>query len=98
LSQHSFSPEIGVHGTPIDNFSRSGSGDVNLSRLSVGLDRNERASSDWSSSTSIKFEVLAMLNKQLLLMLLFSAEYFFFLSYMVDLLKINCFGLCSMSN
>jgi hypothetical protein len=51
------------------------------------LDRNEPASSDWSSSTSIKFEVLAMLNKQLLLMLLFSAEYFFFLSYMVDLLR-----------
>ncbi|KAG6760744.1 hypothetical protein POTOM_033924 [Populus tomentosa] len=60
--QHSFSPEIGVHGTPIDNFSRSGSGDVNLSRLSVGLDRNEPASSDWSSSTSIKFEHVQLVN------------------------------------
>ncbi|VVB04868.1 unnamed protein product [Arabis nemorensis] len=31
--QHSLSPEIGVHGTPVDNFSRSGSGGVNLSKL-----------------------------------------------------------------
>jgi hypothetical protein len=29
------------------------------------LDRNEPATSDWSSTTSIKFEVLAMLNKHL---------------------------------
>ncbi|KAK9279192.1 hypothetical protein L1049_012870 [Liquidambar formosana] len=54
--QHSISPEIGVHGLPIDNFSRSGSGGVNLSRFSVGLDLNEPASSNWSSMTSIKFE------------------------------------------
>ncbi|KAJ7948074.1 outer envelope protein 80, chloroplastic [Quillaja saponaria] len=54
--QHSLSPEIGVHGIPVDNFSRSGSGGVNLSRLSVGLDLNEPASSRWSSTTSIKFE------------------------------------------
>lgn len=54
--QHSISPEIGVHGLPDDNFSRSGSGGVNLSRLSVGLDLSEPASSNWSSKTSIKFE------------------------------------------
>ncbi|KAJ6963945.1 outer envelope protein 39 [Populus alba x Populus x berolinensis] len=60
--QHSFSPEIGVHGIPIDNFSRSGSGGVNLSRISVGLDRNEPATSDWSSTTSIKFEHVQIVN------------------------------------
>lgn len=46
-----------MHGVPIDNFSRSGSGGVNLSRLSLGLDMSEPTSSKWSSSTSIKFEV-----------------------------------------
>lgn len=61
LSQHSLSPEIGVHGIPVDNFSRSGSGGVNLSRFSVGLDLNEPASSKWSSTTSVKFEVWTML-------------------------------------
>lgn len=55
--QHSISPEIGVHGLPIDNFSRSGSGGVNLCRFSAGVDLNEPASSNWSSTTSIKFEV-----------------------------------------
>lgn len=50
------SPEIGVHGVPIDNFSRSGSGGVNLSRLSVGIDLNESASSKRSSTASINFE------------------------------------------
>lgn len=54
--QHSFSPEIGVHGVPVDNFSRSGSGGVNLSRISFGVDFNEPASSQWSSTTSAKFE------------------------------------------
>ena len=77
LAQHSFSPEIGVHGIPIDNFSRSGSGGVNLSRISVGLDRNEPATSDWSSTTSIKFEVLAMLNKHLYLYCYFQLHSFF---------------------
>lgn len=56
IIQHSLSPEIGVHGVPVDNFSRSGSGGVNLSKLSVGMDLNEPASSKWSSTTSIKFE------------------------------------------
>ncbi|KAJ4826804.1 Outer envelope protein 39, chloroplastic [Turnera subulata] len=60
--QHSFSPEIAVHGTPVDNFSRSSSGGVNISRLSVGLDLNEPASSRCSSTTSIKFEHVHLLN------------------------------------
>ncbi|CAK8535472.1 unnamed protein product [Lathyrus sativus] len=54
--QHSFSPEIGTHGIPMNNFSRSGSGGVNLSRLSVGMDLKEPVSSVWSSTSSIKFE------------------------------------------
>ncbi|XP_044469061.1 outer envelope protein 39, chloroplastic-like [Mangifera indica] len=60
--QHSLSPEIGVHGVPIDNFSRSGSGGVNLSRLSLGLDMSEPTSSRWSSTTSIKFEHVRPVN------------------------------------
>ncbi|KAH9699417.1 Outer envelope protein 39 [Citrus sinensis] len=55
--QHSLSPEVGVHGVPIDNFSRSGSGGVNLSRLSLGLDISEPISSKWSNTTSLKFEL-----------------------------------------
>lgn len=60
--QHSLSPEIGIHGIPVKNFSLSGSGGVNLSRLSVGMDLNEPASSKWSSTTSIKFEHVRPLN------------------------------------
>ncbi|XP_010247665.1 PREDICTED: outer envelope protein 80, chloroplastic-like [Nelumbo nucifera] len=60
--QHSISPEIGVHGLPIDNFSRSGSGGVNLCRFSAGVDLNEPASSNWSSTTSIKFEHVRPIN------------------------------------
>ncbi|XP_043692927.1 outer envelope protein 39, chloroplastic isoform X1 [Telopea speciosissima] len=60
--QHSISPEIGVHGLPIDNFSRSGSGGINLCRLSAGVDVNEPASSNWTSTTSIKFEHVRPIN------------------------------------
>ncbi|KAG4981108.1 hypothetical protein JHK84_034691 [Glycine max] len=60
--QHSLSPEIGIHGIPVNNFSRSGSGGINLSRLSVGMDLKEPASSKWSSTTSIKFEHVRPLN------------------------------------
>nr|GLL31347.1 outer envelope protein 80, chloroplastic isoform X1 [Ipomoea trifida]GMD14461.1 outer envelope protein 80, chloroplastic isoform X1 [Ipomoea batatas] len=56
IVQHSVSPEIGIHGIPVDNFSRSESGGVNLSRFSAGLDLSEPASSNWSSKTSIRFE------------------------------------------
>lgn len=51
------SPEIGIHGIPADNFARSRSGGVNLSRLTAGIDLSEPASSNWSSKTSVKFEV-----------------------------------------
>lgn len=57
FGQHSLTPEIGVHGMPMDNFSRSDSGGVNLSQLSVGLDLTEPANSNWSSTTSIRFKV-----------------------------------------
>ncbi|KAI9072584.1 hypothetical protein K1719_044671 [Acacia pycnantha] len=60
--QHSLSPEIGVHGIPIENFSRSGSGGINLSRFSVGLDLNEPPSSKWRNTTSIKFEHVRPVN------------------------------------
>ncbi|KAL3620245.1 Outer envelope protein 39, chloroplastic [Castilleja foliolosa] len=56
IIQHSVSPELGIHGIPVDNFSRSGSGGVNLSRFSVGVDLSEPASSNWSSKTNVKFE------------------------------------------
>ncbi|KAM6576642.1 hypothetical protein CsatB_028479 [Cannabis sativa] len=62
IIQHSLSPEIGVHGIPVDNFSRSCSGGVNLSKLSLGVDLNEPASSKWSSTTSIKFENVRPVN------------------------------------
>ncbi|KAJ9542936.1 hypothetical protein OSB04_029442 [Centaurea solstitialis] len=54
--QHSVSPEVGIHGVPVDNFSRTGSGGVNLCRFSAGLDLDEPGSSNWTSKTSIKFE------------------------------------------
>lgn len=60
--QHSISPEIGIHGIPVDNFSRSGSEGVNLCRLSAGVDLSEPASSNWSSKTSIKFEHVRPVN------------------------------------
>lgn len=62
--QHSVSPEIGVHGTPTDNFSQSGSGGVNLSQFSVGLDLTEPANSNWSSTTSIRFKHVRPLNDE----------------------------------
>lgn len=60
--QHSVSPEIAVHGLPIDNFSRSGSRGVNLCRFSAGIDLNEPATSNWSSTTSIKLEHVRPIN------------------------------------
>ncbi|CAL9097064.1 unnamed protein product [Musa acuminata var. zebrina] len=60
--QHSVAPEIAVHGLPVDHFTRSGSGGVNLSRSSVGVDFNEPSTSHWSSKTSIKFEHVRPLN------------------------------------
>ncbi|XP_057782054.1 outer envelope protein 39, chloroplastic [Salvia miltiorrhiza] len=62
IIQHSISPEIGIHGIPVDNLSRSASGGVNLCRLSAGVDLSEPASSNWSSKTSIKFEHVRPVN------------------------------------
>ncbi|WOL15316.1 hypothetical protein Cni_G24097 [Canna indica] len=62
--QHSVTPEIAVHGLPVDHFSRSGSGGVNLSRFSAGLDFNEPSTSHWSSTTSIKFEHVRPVNNE----------------------------------
>ncbi|KAL6527915.1 Outer envelope protein 39, chloroplastic [Orobanche minor] len=56
IIQHSMSPEVGIHGVPVDNFSRSESGGVNLSRVSIGVDLIEPSSSNWSSKTNVKFE------------------------------------------
>lgn len=60
--QHSVSPEIGVHGVPVDNFSRSATSGVNLSRFSLGLNLTEPATSHWTSTTSIKFEHVRPIN------------------------------------
>ncbi|RWR80322.1 Bacterial surface antigen D15 [Cinnamomum micranthum f. kanehirae] len=60
--QHSISPEIAVHGLPVDNFSRSGSRGVNLCRFSAGIDLSEPATSKWSSNTSLKFEHVRPIN------------------------------------
>ncbi|GJU71321.1 outer envelope protein 80, chloroplastic [Tanacetum coccineum] len=54
--QHSVSPEVGIHGVPVDNFSRTGSGGVNLCRFSAGVELDEPGSSNWNSKTSVKFE------------------------------------------
>ncbi|GMH12193.1 hypothetical protein Nepgr_014034 [Nepenthes gracilis] len=62
IIQHSISPEIRIHGVPINNFSQSGSGGVNLCRFSGGLNLNEPASSNWSSTTGIKFEHVRAVN------------------------------------
>ncbi|XP_051120247.1 outer envelope protein 39, chloroplastic isoform X2 [Andrographis paniculata] len=62
--QHSTSPEMGTHGIPVDNFSRTVSGGVNLCRLSAGMDLSEPASSNWSSKTSVKFEHVRPINDE----------------------------------
>ena len=54
---YSFSPEIGVHGFTVANFSGSVSDGVDLSRFSMGRDVNDPLSSNWSNKTSLKFEV-----------------------------------------
>ncbi|VAH20981.1 unnamed protein product [Triticum turgidum subsp. durum] len=60
--QHSMTPEIAVHGFPADNFTRSGSRGVNLSRLSLGVEINEPTTSKWTSGTSVKFEHIRPVN------------------------------------
>ncbi|KAL4297999.1 hypothetical protein GQ457_12G027050 [Hibiscus cannabinus] len=65
VMQHSLSPEIGVHGIPVDNISCSGSEGMNLFRLSIRLDPNEPTSSKWSSTKSIKFKRCRWLSRRL---------------------------------
>ncbi|CAA0841352.1 Outer membrane OMP85 family protein [Striga hermonthica] len=60
--QHSISPELGIHGIPVDNFSRSGGGGVSLSRTSIGVDLSELLTSNLSSNTSAKFEHVRPIN------------------------------------
>nr|GEX49268.1 outer envelope protein 80, chloroplastic [Tanacetum cinerariifolium] len=60
--QHSVSPEVGIHGVPVDNFSRTGSGGVNLCRFSAGVELDEPGSSNWNSKTSVKFENVRPVN------------------------------------
>ncbi|CAI9271138.1 unnamed protein product [Lactuca saligna] len=60
--QHSISPEVGIHGVPVDNFSKTGSGGVNLCRFSAGLDLDEPGTSNWTTKTSIKFEHVRPVN------------------------------------
>ncbi|KAJ1263592.1 hypothetical protein BS78_09G197600 [Paspalum vaginatum] len=62
--QHSMTPEVAVHGFPADNFTRSGSRGINISRLSFGLELNEPATSNWTSGTSVKFEHIRPVNNQ----------------------------------
>ncbi|GJZ15946.1 hypothetical protein Tco_0551623 [Tanacetum coccineum] len=57
MDQHSVSPEVGIHGVPVDHFSRTGSGGVNLRRFFAGVELDEPESSNWNSKTSVKFEV-----------------------------------------
>ncbi|KAL6563694.1 hypothetical protein OROGR_002653 [Orobanche gracilis] len=60
--KHSMSPEVGIHGVPVENFSRSESDGVNLSRVSIGVDLSEPSSSNWSSKTNVKFEHVRPVN------------------------------------
>ena len=57
FNQHSVTPEIAVHGSPVDNFTRSGSRGINLCRFSLGFDIGESITPNWSNTTTIKFEV-----------------------------------------
>jgi hypothetical protein len=57
IYQHSVTPEIAVHGSPVDNFTQSGSRGINLCRFSLGFDIGESLTPNWSNTTTIKFEV-----------------------------------------
>ncbi|KEH42570.1 outer membrane OMP85 family protein [Medicago truncatula] len=54
--QHLISPEVGIHGVPMNNFSQSVSQGLRLSKLSIGLDFNEPSTSNWSTSTGVYFK------------------------------------------
>ncbi|KAL4393631.1 hypothetical protein AHAS_Ahas02G0071300 [Arachis hypogaea] len=55
---HSLKPEIGIHGIPVNNFCHSASGDVKISKLSIGLDMNEPSSYNWKTTTSVHFKAV----------------------------------------
>ncbi|KAE9611441.1 hypothetical protein Lal_00011862 [Lupinus albus] len=60
--QHSVSPEVGIHGIPMNNFSHSESRGVRLSKSSIGLDMHEPSSSNWSTTTSVYFKHIHFIN------------------------------------
>ncbi|XP_072956382.1 outer envelope protein 39, chloroplastic isoform X1 [Typha angustifolia] len=62
--QHSITPEIAVHGEPKNDFTRSESSGINLCRFSLGLDLDEPSTSNWLSTTSIKFEHIRPINDE----------------------------------
>nr|XP_029145704.1 uncharacterized protein LOC112718312 [Arachis hypogaea] len=59
---HSLKPEIGIHGIPVNNFCHSASGDVKISKLSIGLDMNEPSSYNWKTTTSVHFKHIHFIN------------------------------------
>ncbi|KAH0455473.1 hypothetical protein IEQ34_015505 [Dendrobium chrysotoxum] len=59
IIQHSITPEIAVHGMPVNRLSQMGSGGINISRFSTGVDLAEPPSTKWSTKTNIRFELEA---------------------------------------
>ncbi|XP_078176223.1 outer membrane OMP85 family protein isoform X1 [Carex rostrata] len=62
--KHSVTPEIAVHGSPVDNFTQSGSRGINLCRFSLGFDIGESITPNWSNTTTIKFEHIKPINNE----------------------------------
>ncbi|XP_020572211.1 outer envelope protein 80, chloroplastic [Phalaenopsis equestris] len=62
IFQHSISPEIAVHGMPVNILSQMGNGGINISRFSAGVDLTEPPSTKWSTKTNIRFEHVSLIN------------------------------------
>ncbi|KAL5068103.1 hypothetical protein RYX36_018990 [Vicia faba] len=60
--QHSISPEVRIHGIPMNNFSQSASQGLSFSKLSIGLDFDEPSTSKWRTSTGVQFKHLHFIN------------------------------------
>lgn len=60
--QHSITPEVAVHGIPVNRLSQTEGGEINISRLSVGVDLTEPPNTKWSTKTSIRFEHVRPMN------------------------------------
>ncbi|XP_027368068.1 outer envelope protein 80, chloroplastic-like [Abrus precatorius] len=61
--QHSVSPEVSIHGIPINNFSHTASQGVKLSKLSIGMNMNEpSSSSSWRNTTGVYFKHIHFIN------------------------------------